>query len=65
MRRYKVWQVIEMLKEDGWVLVRTRGDHRQFKNTKGKKGTVTVSGKLRDSLSQEILNSIWKQAEWK
>lgn len=64
MKRYKVRQVIDMLRMDGWVIVRTRGDHRQFKHTKGKKGTVTVSGKRNDTLSQEILNSIWKQAGW-
>ena len=64
MKRYKVRQIIRMLKADGWVVVRTRGDHRQFKNIKGKKGTLTVSGKLSDTLSQEILSSIWKQAEW-
>lgn len=57
-------QVIEMLLADGWAMVRTRGDHRQFKHTYGKKGTVTVSGKKSDTLSQEILNSIWKQAGW-
>ena len=64
MKRYKVRQIVEMLKADGWVVVRTKGDHRQFKNTKGKRGTVTVSGKPGDTLSQEILNCIWKQAEW-
>lgn len=63
MKRYKVRQIIDLLKADGWVVVRIKGDHRQFKNTKGKRGTVTVSGKPSDTLSQEILNSIWKQAE--
>lgn len=29
MKRYKVSQVIRMLYEDGWEVVRTRGDHRQ------------------------------------
>lgn len=64
MKRYKVWQIIEMLAEDGWVMVRTKGDHRQFKNKNGKSGTVTVSGKKSDTMSQDILNSIWKQAGW-
>lgn len=54
-----------MLKKDGWVIDRTKGDHRQFKNIKGKTGTVTVNGKNSDNLSQELLNSIWKQAGWK
>ena len=54
-----------MLQNDGWEIRRTVGDHRQLKNTKGKPGTVTLSGKNSDTLSQEILNSIWKQAGWK
>jgi predicted RNA binding protein YcfA (HicA-like mRNA interferase family) len=64
MRRYKVRQVIKLLQDDGWELMHIRGDHRQFKN-KMKPGKVTVVGKLRDNLSQELLNSIWKQAGWK
>lgn len=64
MRRYKVSEVLELLRKDNWVLRRTRGDHRQFKHPT-KRGTVTVSGKRRITLDQEILNSIWKQAGWK
>lgn len=64
MRRYKVRQVLALLKRDGWVLDRTRGDHRQFVN-KNKPGTVTVSGKQSQELDQGTLNSIWKQAGWK
>lgn len=64
MRRFKVRQVIRLLRRDGWLIVRTKGDHRQFKN-KDKSGIVTVNGKESDVLSQEILNSIWKQAGWK
>ena len=64
MRRFKVRQVIRLLRRDGWLIVRTKGDHRQFKN-KDKSGTVTVNGTESDVLSQEILNSIWKQAGWK
>ena len=45
MKRYKVRQVIALLERDGWVMVRCKGDHRQFKNTKGVNGTVTVNGK--------------------
>jgi predicted RNA binding protein YcfA (HicA-like mRNA interferase family) len=65
MRRYKVSKVLKKLKKDGWVVVRSRGDHRQLKNTNGKEGLVTVPGKDSDVLSQELLNSIWKQAGWK
>lgn len=64
MKRYKVKEVIELLEKDGWVLSRIKGDHRQFKHPK-KLGKVTVRGKFSDTVSQELLNSMWKQAGWK
>ena len=64
MERYKVYEVIALLKADGWYLARQRGDHRQFKHPV-KKGLVTVNKKNSVTLEQEILNSIWKQAGWK
>ena len=30
MKKYKVKDVLQMLKKDGWYLARTKGDHRQF-----------------------------------
>lgn len=64
MKRYKVSEVIKMLKDDGWVQITQRGSHRQFKH-KTKKGRVTVNKKLSETLEQELLNSIFKQAGWK
>lgn len=64
MRRYKVSEVLRLLEKDGWRLVKIVGDHRQYKNP-SKSGKVTINGKLSDTLSQELLNSIWKQAGWK
>lgn len=64
MKRYKVKEVIDLLKADGWYLADQRGSHRQFKHTI-KKGKVTVNDKLSTTLEQPILNSIWKQAGWK
>lgn len=64
MKVLKVKEVIDLLKADGWFLAYTRGDHRQFKH-QTKKGKVTVRGKMSDTLDQELLNSIWKQAGWK
>lgn len=64
MKRHKVREVIRMLEADGWVLMTTRGDHRQFKHPL-KPGKVTVRGKPSDTLDQFLLNSIWKQAGWK
>lgn len=64
MKRYKVIEVIKMLEADGWELITTKGDHRQFKHP-NKKGKVTVRGKKNEVLNQFLLNSIWKQAGWK
>ena len=60
----KVSEVLRMLKDDGWMLVATRGSHRQFKHpTKG--GRVTVAGKPSDDLAPGTLNSILKQSDLK
>jgi len=65
MKRFKVKEIIETLKADGWFLCNHNGtSHRQFKHPV-KKGKVTVNGKPSDTLSQELLNSIFKQAGWK
>jgi predicted RNA binding protein YcfA (HicA-like mRNA interferase family) len=40
----KVKELIAMLEADGWVLVRTKGSHRQYLHPL-KAGTVTVAGK--------------------
>lgn len=53
-----------MLEEDGWELMTTKGDHRQFRHP-AKKGKVTVRGKPSETLDQFLLNSIWKQAGWR
>jgi predicted RNA binding protein YcfA (HicA-like mRNA interferase family) len=65
MKNYKVKEVIKLLEEDGWYQLKTKAtDHRQFKHPT-KPGKVTVRGHLSETLSQFILNSIWKQAGWK
>ena len=64
MKKYKVKDVLQMLKKDGWFLARTKGDHRQFKHPV-KSGTVTIRGKESEVLNQFLLNSIWHQAGWK
>jgi len=50
-----------MLQDYGWILVGTRGSHRQFKHS-AKLGRVTVPGKPSDDLAPGTLNSILKQA---
>ena len=57
----KVREVIRILEQDGWLLDRTRGDHRQFVHPE-KPGTVTVSGNPSVDVPAGTLASIWKQA---
>jgi predicted RNA binding protein YcfA (HicA-like mRNA interferase family) len=64
MKKYKVSEILKLLKDDDWELINQEGSHRQFKHPT-KKGKVTVNQKPSDTLSQEILNSIFKQAGWK
>jgi predicted RNA binding protein YcfA (HicA-like mRNA interferase family) len=64
LKSYKVSEVIKMLKDDNWYLVAQKGSHRQFKNSV-KQGKVTINGKPGDTLSQFLLNNIFKQAGWK
>ena len=59
--RVKVSEVLRMLNADGWMLVSTRGSHRQFKHA-FKPGRVTVPGKPSDDLASGTYNSILKQA---
>lgn len=64
MKRLKVKEIIDMLLADGWYLKNKEGSHRQFKHPT-KPGKVTVNGKPNETLSQELLNSIFKQAGWR
>ena len=61
----KVIEIIKIIENDGWFLVRQKGSHRQYKH-KIKKGLVTIaSHKLSDDIAIGTLNSILKQAELK
>jgi predicted RNA binding protein YcfA (HicA-like mRNA interferase family) len=57
----KVKELIKLIEEDGWVQVRMRGSHRQFRNP-NKLGTVTVSGKPNVDVPPGTINSVLKQA---
>jgi predicted RNA binding protein YcfA (HicA-like mRNA interferase family) len=57
----KVSELIRLLEQDGWGLVRTKGSHRQFKNPR-KPGTVTVAGRSSLDIPRGTLNAILKQA---
>ena len=52
----KVRVLLRLLTDDGWMLVRTRGSHRQFKHPT-KPSTVTVSGKPGIEIPPGTLNS--------
>ncbi len=57
----KVREILRLIEEDGWFLVRTRGSHHQFHH-RTKAGTVTVAGNLNDDLPKKTQQSILKQA---
>ena len=59
--RMKVREMLRMLAEDGWVLARTKGSHRQYRHPI-KKGLVTVAGHPGDDLAPGTQNSILKQS---
>jgi predicted RNA binding protein YcfA (HicA-like mRNA interferase family) len=57
----KVREAIRLIEDDGWVLSRTRGSHRQFRHP-SKPGLVTIPGKLGKDLPIGLQRSILKQA---
>lgn len=57
----KVREVIRLLEDDGWELVRFRGSHRQFRHPT-KPGAVTVAGKPSLEVPPGTLSSILKQS---
>jgi predicted RNA binding protein YcfA (HicA-like mRNA interferase family) len=57
----KVRDVIKLVENNGWRLVRTKGGHRQFHHP-SKPGTVTVAGHPSLDIPPGTLNNILKQA---
>lgn len=57
----KVRELLNLLEEDGWNLVRKKGSHRQSKHP-DKPGTVTVAGKPGVEMPKGTLNAILKQS---
>ena len=59
----KVKDIISLIEQDGWYLVRQKGSHRQYKHPT-KKGLVTIAGhKPSDEVAPGTLSSIYKQAQ--
>ena len=59
--RVKVSEILRLLSDDGWVIVATRGSHRQFKHSQ-KPGLVTIAGHPNVDMPRGTLNSVLKQA---
>ena len=57
----KVRDIIKIIEQNGWIMVRMKGSHRQFRHNK-KEGVVTIAGHLNDDLAKGTLKSIFKQA---
>lgn len=57
----KVREILQVLADDGWQVVATRGSHRQLKHTE-KPGRVTVAGRPSDDLHPKTAASILRQA---
>lgn len=57
----KVRDAIRLLEDNGWILDRTRGSHRQYRHP-SRAGLVTVAGQPRDDLARGTWASILKQA---
>lgn len=57
----KVRDAIQLIEDDGWFLIVTRGSHRQYKHSV-KPGRVTVAGKPSDDIAPGTFASILKQA---
>lgn len=60
---YSSREVIQILKDDGWIEVRVTGSHDHFKHAR-KRGIVTVPHPKKQ-LGKGLLNSILKQAKLK
>ena len=60
----KVREIVKLLQEDGWYLIRIRGSHQQFKHPK-KPGKVTVPGNGNQDLHPGTLASTLRQSQLK
>ena len=61
--KYK--EILKIIEEDGWFMVRQRGSHRAFKHAT-KAGIVTLAyHRLGDEIPKGTLNSILKQGQLK
>jgi predicted RNA binding protein YcfA (HicA-like mRNA interferase family) len=59
----KVRDIIKLVEEDGWYLVKIEGSHRQYKHP-NKPGRVTIAGHPSKEVPPGTLLSIMKQAQF-
>jgi len=57
----KVKEAIRRIEQDGWLRVKARSGHRQYRHPT-KAGRVTIAGKPSDDLHPRTARSIMKQA---
>jgi predicted RNA binding protein YcfA (HicA-like mRNA interferase family) len=57
----KIRDVIKTIQSDGWIHVKTKGSHRQYKHP-AKPGRVTIPGHPGDDVNLDTLKSILTQA---
>ena len=57
MGAIKVRDIICALEQNGWVMVRCRGDHRQFRR-EGNRYVITVAGHLNKTIAIGTLKNI-------
>ncbi len=57
----KVRDVLKLIEQDGWYLVRTAGSHRHYKHP-SKSGIVTVPGQFGKDMPEGTRKSVMKQA---
>jgi predicted RNA binding protein YcfA (HicA-like mRNA interferase family) len=61
-KRYKVRDILQLLQKDGWILLWSKGSHRQFAHP-SKDGVVTVSfHSNNDDLHPKTVACIFRQA---
>ena len=60
----KVRDVIKLIEDDGWYLIKFKGSHRQYKHP-FKSGRVTIAGHPNHDLAPGTLESILKQSQLK
>ena len=58
----KVRDVIKLIEEDGWYLIKMEGDHRQYKHP-AKRGRVTIAGHPSKEIPPGTVLTIFKQAQ--